>query len=293
MKIKAFLFLLLLGSLSGVDAQISGTIDNKYAGVKFTIPDGWFGQEAEGLLLLGSNTEVGLMILMEHDYNSVEKIKQEAEAGLVDEGVSLQRSGEYEKIKNNGIGAEFSGLLQGAPAKAYMASLVNPHGQGLTVMALTTTEMYSARHRELALKLANSVQFYKPETPPIVDEWRQALKNTRLTYMSSYSSGSSGGSSSEEVIHLCAAGYFKYNSNYSLSIDTGGAFGNSNSTGKGAGTWEVIGDGAGGATLKLNFNNGEVYTYRLSFEDEKTFLNGKRFFRTGVGDPNGYAPDCP
>lgn len=295
MKTKHFLLWLLICSLQITYAQVSGTIDNKYAGIKFTIPNGWFGQESGDALILGSNTEAGLMILIGHEYDSIEKLKKEADIGLSDDGMSLARSGDFESFGNNGIGAEFSGYLQGTPAKAFLLSLVNPYGQGLTIMAMTTTEMYSARYRELAADLAKSVKFYKPETPPIVDEWRQALKNTRLTYRYTYSSNtydSYGGTSEKEEIHLCAAGYFKYYSNSSMSIDTGGASAFSKGNDAGEGTWEVTGDGAGGAALKLKFHNGEVYTYRLAYEEGKTFLNGKRFFRTGMDDPNGYTPDC-
>ncbi|MDX1942816.1 MAG: hypothetical protein SFU99_19790 [Saprospiraceae bacterium] len=295
MKINSLIFILLLYTIT-VSAQISGKIDNKYVGISFIIPEGWFGQESGDALLLASNTEVGLMAMTEHDYNNLEQIKKEADAGLNEEGVSLQRSGDYENIGNNGVGAEFSGYLQGASAKAFIISLVNPYGQGISVMFITTSEMYSPKHRELALALAKSVKFSKPVVAPVVNEWKEALKNTKLTYLSSYNSSSSGGyggMSSQEEIHLCAAGYFKYNSNSSITIDTGGASGYSAGKDDGAGTWEVTGNASGGAALKLKFNNGEVRSYNLSFEDNKTFLNGKRYFKTGFQDDPQYRPDCP
>ncbi|MBK7871842.1 MAG: hypothetical protein IPJ74_14765 [Saprospiraceae bacterium] len=295
MKIKFLTLILFLYTIT-TSAQISGKIDNPYVGISFTIPEGWFGQESGDALLLASNTEVGLMIMMGHDYNSLEQIKKEADAGLNEDGISLQKSGNYENISNNGVGAEFSGYLQGAAAKAFIASLVNPYGQGITVMSITTSEAYTPRHKELALALAKSVKFSKPVVAPIVNEWKEALKNTKLTYLSSYNSSSSGGyggMSSQEEIHLCAAGYFKYNSNSSVTIDTGGASGYSAGKDDGAGTWEVTGNASGGAALKLKFNNGEVRSYNLSFEDNKTFLNGKRYFKTGFQDDPQYRPDCP
>ena len=296
MKSNILVTLLLLVCVTTIMAQVSGKIDNKYAGISFTIPEGWFGQVSENVLVLGSNTEAGLMLVMEHDYTSEQQLKQEADKGINEEGFYLSRTSAYEKIGTNGVGAEFAGSVQGSSAKAYLVSLINSYGTGLTIMAMTTTEMYSSRYKELALGFAKSIIFSKPVIPPIVNEWQEGLKNTKLTYRSSYNSGgygdSYGGMSEREEIHLCAAGYFKYSSSSSLTIDTGGASGYSAGKDGGAGKWEVTGDGSGGAALKLRFDNGNIRTYTLSFEDGKTFLNGKRYFRTGVQDDPQYRPDC-
>ncbi len=288
--ITLLLLAIMIGSASA--QQLTGLIDLKDLGVQFTIPNGWFGQEAEAALVLGSNTEVGLILMMQHEYSTIAEIKAEADAGLVEDGIMLQRSGNYETIGTNGIGAEFSGRIQGAQAKAYIASLVNPHGAGITIMSMTESDKFSARYRELAHLIAKSVKFSKPVVPPVVNEWKEALQDTRLSYLSSYSSGSSGGSSSSVYIHLCRAGYFKYSSSSSLSIDTGGAFGYSGGSGQGNGRWDVLSDGQGGAMLVLYFEDGSTNEYRLSFQDGKTFLNGNRYFKTGKNDPN-YPADCP
>lgn len=167
-------------------------------------------------------------------------------------------------------------------------------------MAAATPEQFTGTHKQLAVQLANSIHFYKPETPSVVEEWKQTLQNSRLTYMDSYSSNSGsyggystgGGYSSEIQIHLCGQGYFKYKSSSSTSIDTGGAFGSSSDSGRGNGTWEVVANAQGSATLRLNFNNGEVYEYTLDYQDKKTLLNGKRYFRTygTAGADDG--PEC-
>ncbi len=296
MKTNASFIALLLMSFVSASAQVSGKIDNPYAGVSFTIPDGWLGQVSENVLVLGSNTETGLMLVMEHAYSTVQQLKEEADKGLNEEGFFLSRTGAYENIGTNGVGAIFEGSIQGSPAKAYIASLVNPYGSGLTIMAMTTADVYSARYRELALGFAKSVKFSKAVIPPVVNEWRESLKNVKLTYLSSYNSvgnGSYGGINDQEEIHLCAAGYFKYSSNSSVTIDTGGASGYSAGNGTGTGKWEVTGDGSGGAALKLIFDNGDIRTYTLSNEDGKTFLNGKRYFKTGMQDDPQYRPDCP
>ena len=69
---------------------------------------------------------------------------------------------------------------------------------------------------------------------------------------------------------------------------SGYSSGNKNNTGN----WKVIARGDQG-TLILNFDDGNIAEYNLTFEGEKTFLNGNRFFRT-YKDSNveGTQPDC-
>ena len=282
-------------------AQTTGEVNFETLGIRFTIPDGWVGQEVDGGYVIGSNTEPGFAFLTLHQYTSVAQLTQEALRCINEQNrTSLNLSGDVENLSGRSIGAEYSGTLEGQAVKAYVVGLVNPLGNGVTILAATTPEQYSATHKQLALQLANSTQFYQPETPPVVKEWKQTLQNSRLTYMDSYQSSSGsyggystgGGYSSKVLIHLCGQGYCKYQSNSSMSVDTGGAFGSSADSGQGNGTWEVVGNTQGGASLRLNFHNGEVYEYALEYKDEKTFLNGSRYFRTygtaGVDD----GPEC-
>jgi len=273
-------------------SQVTGTVELKSLGIRFTIPAGWFGQEGDGAYLLGSNSEPGLIIMTLHDYQTVDELKAEASAGIHDHnGTNLQLKGDLQAIKENGVAGEFGGTLEWQQARVFIAGLTNPHGKGVTVMATTDEMNYSDRYRALALEIVNSIHFSKPETAPVVEEWKTTLKNSRLTYMDSYSS-SGGGYSNEEVIDLCGQGHFNYRQSSDMSIDTGGAFGSSHGRGKGSGNWEVVGDGANGALLRLNFYSGEVYEYKLSYEDKKTFLNGYRYFRTYAQAGAEYAPEC-
>ena len=76
-----------------------------------------------------------------------------------------------------------------------------------------------------------------------------------------------------------------------MSFDSGGGFGSSHDSGQGAGKWSVIVNGQGQDVLQLSFYNGQVYEYVLSYEDKKTFLNGRRYFRT-YGTVADDGPDC-
>lgn len=296
------LLLALFFLLTPTRAQLSGPMEYKSLGIRFTIPTGWVGQETEEGMVMGSNTEAGLILLLQHTYNSLEQIKQEADQGIIEEGIQLRRSGEYRAEGSKGIGAEFSGIIQGENAKAYVIAVLNPSGGGVSVMAMTTAAVYSEQLVSRAQSLASSVAFFEPVISAEIKEWKAFLSDVRLTYMDSYSSSgisdyegysSYGGYSTETVISLCKAGYFSLSSQSSTSVDTGGAFANSNGSNQGAGTWKVIGDAQGKPLLQLNGHDGTTYEYKLSYEDGKTYLNGSRYFRTLPGDPNGYAPDCP
>ncbi|MGK7394417.1 MAG: hypothetical protein ACNS62_07580 [Candidatus Cyclobacteriaceae bacterium M3_2C_046] len=302
MNIKLFTGLILTFSINlNLNAQNTGKVDYKYLGISFQIPDGWIGQEAGEGYLVGSNTVSGFAYIIPHQEKSLEALKQQAQQGIQDNnGTALRLAGELKTSGSNAIAAEFSGTLEWQPVKAYLIGMVNPHGQGITIMAAASPADYNQAHQDLAQQLAGSMSFYQPEQSQAVAEWRQTLNNAKLTYMDSYySSGSSyggystgGGYSDKVEIHLCSQGFFKYVSSSSMSIDTGGAFGNSSGSNQGDGTWEVAGNAGGEAVLQLKFMNGEVHEYTLTYENKGTYLNGKRYYRTYASEGADYAPDC-
>ena len=287
-------------------AQITGTVDLEALGITFTIPEGWVAQEMEGGYLLGSYTEPGIILLTTHSGNTIEELKSQADQGLVtQDGLSLRRSGEFEPVGENGIATVFSGTAQGKPAKGYVVGLLNPHGMGVTVMALTEESSYSESFKKTSLQIARSFSFSKVETGPVVQQWKELLEGARLTYMDSYySSDYSGGSASysdETVISLCGQGFFNFGSKSENYIDAGGYGGERgyggggaamNSSSQGAGSWEILPDGQGGAALLLKFHNGDVKEYRLEMKDGKTFLNGYRYYRTYASEGADFAPIC-
>jgi hypothetical protein len=283
-----------------VHAQDSGQKDFPNLGISFTIPSGWVGQENQSGYLMGSYTDPGIILVMPHQTKDLNQLKGEATQGVHDDqGTSLMPDGPVQDFSNNGIEAFYQGTVGYQPAKAYAVGLINQYGTGVTIIAMTTTDQFSELHKNLAREVAGSVHFSKPVITESKSGWGDMLKNARLTYMHSYSSNTGsyggyttgGGFSDKEVIDLCAQGYFNHSSSSSLSIDTGGAFGHSSDSGQGSGTWKVIVNTQGQDVLQLNFYNGEVYEYVLSLEDNKTFLNGRRFFRT-YGTTADDGPSC-
>lgn len=286
MRLACVLFVLCYQSAF---SQKTGEVDYPYLGIKFTIPPDWKGAESGDGFLIVSDTQPGLIFLVAHEVNDLDILKQEAEAGIQEEGVVLQKSSGFEEVGKGGVGAEFDGIIQGQQAKAYVVGVINPFGYGVSIIAATTKGMYTDAYKKLAQQIAMSIQFSEPIEAPVTQEWREALKGAKLTYMNSnYSSGgvSVGGYStyssysSHTEITLCPNGNFSYFSSNSFSVDTGGAFAGSAGDKDGQGSWEVTNNGTGEPVLNLLFNNGKTHSYQLSYKDKKTYLNDTRYFRT-------------
>ncbi len=260
-------------------------------GLAFEVLDGWVGQETDGGYMMGHQTIPGMILLTPHQASSLDELRAEAQAGLHDEqGTQLQLVDAVQDFGKRGVRADMQGWVEGTPAKAHVIGLMSPHGGGLTIMALVAEAEFSAAYRSYAETVAQSVVFSKPEIPPVVDEWTATLLNYRLTYLDSYSSNTAGGGgySQEETIDLCN-GYFLYNN---TDVNAFGQYAGMNSQQRGNGAWEVISNGADGAVLVLRFRDGSEKSYDLGWEDGKTYLNGYRYFRTGMNDIADHRPNC-
>ncbi len=279
----------------------SNEIIEKYSGIRFRIPVGWIGQKSEGGYVFGSKTEKGIMLMMPHEYSSLDVLRREAQSGIIDEGTALYLQGKVTPFGKNGLAAKYSGIMQGQQATTYGIGLLSPFGGGVTILIAVESASYSEKHRKVAEALARSVKFFKPEVPPVAEEWKQRLNDSRLTYMWSYYSGgvdgSYAGGSQKTQIDLCAQGFFRYSDRNEMAVD-GGYGSGYNVSGfdagrdKGQGTWQVVGRGRQ-AVLVLKFRDGRVLEYTLSLEEGKTFLNGKRFFRTYRNAPVAeHRPEC-
>lgn len=272
-------------------AQQTGKVNYEQLGISFTIPTGWAGQETNDIYLITSQTKAGAILLSIEDYTSQDQMKTDMEAGYREEGgTDLKPSSPISQAGNNTLGIEYTGMLEGQSAKAYVTGTINPYGQDVFIMAVTTADIYSDEYKQLAIDLKKSLVFAKPEATPASEDWKTLLSGVKLTYMDSYSSNSysaggvSGGYSTENVFDLCSQGFFIYYGSDNMTVGGSASSGYSSSSGRGSGQWEVAGN-----TLRLKFQNGKIWEYELSLEEGKTYLNGKRYFRTWDGD---YAPKC-
>jgi hypothetical protein len=118
------------------------------------------------------------------------------------------------------------------------------------------------------------------EDSPLAREWTSWLGGMKLTQMESYSSGSAGGYSSRSDLYLCSDHSFRYDDQSSVSVDVGGAFGNSGGQGSTLGTWRIITNGER-VGLILETANG-TSEFLLEYIEEKTYRNGERVFVTAA-----------
>ncbi len=291
-----FIFLLIFMMFGQLTGQQTGEVNYEQLGISFTIPDGWVGQESNGVYLMGSNSVPGFILLMVQSYPDLEAMKKDLEAGYSEGiGTNLNPTSKLEDLGNDALGAVYSGTLEGQPAKGYIIGALNPHGQEVGIMAITTAQQYSEAQPNAAKAVWRSLKFSEIKTAPIAQQWKEKLSNVKLTYMDSYYSSSytdggiSGGYETKNIFDLCGAGYFNYygSDNMSAGGDFSSAY--SSNSSRGSGTWDVLIDANGAPVLQLQFNNGQTWEYNIEMKEKEFYMNGKRYYRTWSGD---YAPNC-
>lgn len=88
----------------------------------------------------------------------------------------------------------------------------------------------------------------------------KAIGGTKYVHYSSYSSGSSGGTTSESKVQLCSDLTLTAYDQSSVSVYVDGADGNSSSVESDEGTWQFYEDKQGNQFLKLNLKKkGQAY----------------------------------
>ena len=169
MKSPLFLLLVLISVCSF--AQDTGLKTYPHLGISFEIPDGWKGQETEYGYVIGSDSKAGFIVLLRHDYNTIEAIKTQARQGIYDdEGTALRLESGLDSIHPGAIGARFVGTIEWSSVKAYIISVLNPFGSGVTVLAATSPDTYDESYENLSRKVAASLKFKTPVEPPVVKE---------------------------------------------------------------------------------------------------------------------------
>jgi len=116
---------------------------------------------------------------------------------------------------------------------------------------------------------------------PLGREWSQGLVGRKLVRMSSYTSGTDGGYNSREELTLCSSGEYLYRSNSSVSVDVGGAYGNTGGIGGETGRWRVVTQGQV-AGLELRAQNGQVTLVRLDYQNDLVHIDGGKVYRTAA-----------
>ena len=108
-------------------------IVEKYHGVRFQVPEGWIARKNDFGYLFGSQTMKGIMLMIPHEMNSLDAIRQEAQKGIFDEGTALNLDGTITPFGKTGVAGRYRGTMQGQQAIAYAIGLLAPQGGGVTI----------------------------------------------------------------------------------------------------------------------------------------------------------------
>lgn len=288
----ALLLLLLTANCATMKAQLQKQVAIEELGLHFEIPDGWSGGIQGDYILLGHQTIPGMMILLQHNSKSTQELKGLAEQGIVEDGVNLSPSSEFEIANEARVQGYYEGQYNGTPVKAYAVGLINAFGSGLSLLVLTETTKFTNIHEQEANKLLKTVRFSAPKTESNdqIQFWKDRLTGKKLHYMFTKSSTDYGGGSTayneRKIVNLCANGRFNYYSNAHAAIDTGtnaGGFGNTREDSEGSYT---IYGAQNSVLLDLKFDNAEIYTVALTTDDArvKIFVDGTRYFIDGEAE---------
>jgi hypothetical protein len=243
-------------------------------GLSFAIPPTWKVGERAGNLVLGSDTEAGLMVIRFVRKTSLESLSEDYQEGLQEEGLQLMPASQLENFPAGaarGLAGEMAGSANdGSRLRARVIAVLSPYGDAPVVFGLTTEEKYPQLKPRVEA-LARSMTFTKPQTPPI-----NAAVAGQYIYF--YSSSVGGSYSRQELLNLCSNGAFNRGGEIYSSGSAGTAAGQSGSGGQ----WSAEGDNFRG-TLILTFNNGNTARVAYQKAGGDIVLDGKKYARYGDG----------
>jgi len=255
-------------------------------GLSFVPPGDWKVADRQSLLLLGSNTEAGLMVVRFMRKASPAQIQQSYAEGLAEEAVQLRPAvpiQSYTAGNKHGLAGELAGISQdGSNLRARTIAVFSPYGDAVVLMGVTTDAKY-AQLQPRVEQLAASLSFTQPQRSSAMD-----FLAGRYWYFSSSSVG--GSYSSESRITLCRDGRFFSGSETYSSGGAGIAAGQGGS----GGTWTAEGDESRGI-LTINSADGSTsqqeYQVSTNPADRSGYgpaviVNGRKYQRTGDGTCN-------
>lgn len=302
-----------LAAFAGVPAPEpqAAEVEDATWGLRFAPLEGWARQPApEGYLFVAPDQR-GLLAVLPHEIGSLDALRAEAGRGIADgAGTALRLQGAVEDFGENGLAGDYTGWIEGSPARARVVGLVAPHGRGATIVVAAAPGDYSEEHAGLAAAVAGSVAFTTPPAQAVTAgatparpagaeerKWEEFLEGCRLSYFNRYDSGYGGGGYIDEtVIDLCSD-YFTFGDHSETVFNTADPVSGDqpflHSDRRGSGARSVVRQD-GESVLELRFRDGTTRSHTLGYEDGKTFLDGRRWLRTcNPNDPVAEArPQC-
>jgi hypothetical protein len=240
-------------------------------GLSFLIPGDWKVGERSDALLLGSDTEAGLMIIRFLRRTNLHTLAEGYQEGMQEEGLQLTPTTQPENFSaggNQGLAGELAGMAQdGARIRARAVGIASPFGDAVVILGLTTEEKYAGLKPRVDA-LASSFSFAEPQAAPVPE-----FLAGQYYYISASSYGSS-----ERYINMCSDGRFSSQSGTYSSGAAGTGYGEGGQSAQ----WTAEGDESQGVII-VTYPNGQTerHEYRRSGSD--LIVNGRKFARYGDG----------
>lgn len=76
--------------------------------------------------------------------------------------------------------------------KAYALVFLSSYGGGVTILTAVEPQTFSQKYIELVQTIARGVEFSKPETPPIIDQYREIVSISTIHGISEHVMHSTG-----------------------------------------------------------------------------------------------------
>jgi hypothetical protein len=241
-------------------------------GLDFALPAGWKAGERDGLVLLGSDTEAGLIIVRFMPKTDRQMLMAGYREGLQESGVSLMPTKAIEEFAGGGLAGELAGMgPDGSRLTGRVIGVPTPFGDAAVFLGLTTAEKYAGLKPRVDA-LAASASFTQPKIPPA-----NVAIAARYSYI--YVSTSGGSYSRQDNLSLCSNGTFYRGGEMAGSGSAGSAVVSRQNGGR----WTADGDGQNG-TVTLQYGNGSVEQLRYQKSGLDIVLNGKKYGRLGDGN---------
>lgn len=231
-------------------------------------------------LLLGSNTEPGLMLVRFERQTTAQALLQGYAEGMEEEGVRLTpavRAEEFAAGKNRGLAGELAGLgPDGSRLRARIVAVLSPFGDAAVILGLTTQDKYAALKPRVDA-LAATFFFDQPKTP---------AANTAIAGQYAFFYSSSVGSYSRQVLlNLCSNGTFTRGGE-TYTSNTAGALASQSGN---AGRWSADGNDSQGV-ITLTYNNGRTQRVQYRKAGLDIVLDGQEYARYGDGSCRQRSP---
>ena len=180
--LSAFIFLFTFPLLTY--SQEKKVITYEELGFQFSIPLEWEGEETEATYLITSQTVQGFIMISTVPNTDINVLKQQLNGGInKDKGFFLAPSDQIETINEDRLQGIFSGLINFSPVITYMVVLKGEQQQMVMILSADSKENYSIKTELMALEIAESFRFFKPQMPSMVDEYTSLLNDSKLTYI--------------------------------------------------------------------------------------------------------------